>query len=52
MKKITIFLKGSNHTPHELHSLHVDLSVIIIRHEKNPPMIILHGETKPKKIDW
>jgi hypothetical protein len=52
MKTFRVFRIASHHTPHELHSLHVDLSVIIIQHEKNPPMILLHGETKPKNFDW
>jgi hypothetical protein len=51
MKNYIIFRRVSHHTPHELHSLHVDLSAIIIQHEKNPPMILLPSETKHKNFD-
>lgn len=52
MKTLRVFRRTSHHTPYELHSLHVDLSVIIIQLEKNPPIILLHGETNPKNFDW
>jgi hypothetical protein len=42
MKTFRFFKRASHHTPHELHSLHVDPSAIIIQHEKIPPMILLN----------